>query len=39
MIYQERPAVAEAVEGRVRSMAVVAVRQESVCVLVSDLCK
>ncbi len=39
MIYQERPAVAEVVEGRVRSMAVVAVRQEIVCVLVSDLCK
>jgi len=38
MIYQERPAVAEVVEGRVRSIAVVAVPQETVCVLVSDLC-
>jgi len=35
---QELPAVAEVVEGRVKSVAVVAVQRETVYVLVSDLC-
>jgi len=38
MICQKLPAVAEGVEGRVKSSSVVAVGQETVCVLVSGLC-
>lgn len=37
MLSRELPAVAVVVEGRVKTVAVVAVQQEPVCALVSDL--